>query len=464
MATDVPMPKLGLTMEEATIIEWLVADGSTVEADQPIVLIETDKTESEVGSPGGGRLHQIGRPGDVFPCGQRIALLLAEGEQPPTSASTAPTTASTPAAAPRSPAAPPSAAGTPTIGGRILASPNARRVAAERGVRLSTVRGSGPGGRIVSEDVPEVPFVGAADRTSEIPPLATFAARTLADLLGVDLTEVPVDPIDQRVTREGVAAYVRSLLQQLASPPRSSPGALVASMPLLQQPTEVIKLSGMRGTIARRMHASLQEIAQLTLTMDADMTAVLADRAERSAGGTTAPSITDYVVAATARALAMNPRLNAQVTEAGINLLPNVHVGLAVAVDDGLLVPVVRDAAQRRLADLAAETKRLADGARRGQLSPADLEGGTFSVSSLGTFGVDMFTPVINPPNAGILGVGRLRDDVVVADGAVTSVKRLTLSLTWDHRVVDGVPAADFCRTIVDLLAAPARLDSRDER
>ena len=231
-------------------------------------------------------------------------------------------------------------------------------------------------------------------------------------------------------------------------------------MPLLQEPTETIRLSGMRGTIAKRMHASLQEMAQLTLTMDADMAAVLADRVARKVDADgPVPSITDYVVAATARALTIHPRLNAQVTESGIAVLPEVHVGLAVAVDNGLLVPVVRDTAHRDLVDLAAETSRVADAARRGALAPGDLDGGTFSVSALGAFGVDVFTPVINPPNAGILGVGRLRDDVVLADGVVTTVKRMTLSLTWDHRVVDGVPAAEFCRTIVELLADPARLD-----
>jgi pyruvate dehydrogenase E2 component (dihydrolipoamide acetyltransferase) len=315
----------------------------------------------------------------------------------------------------------------------------------------------------VADDVLAVPAGPLPSHPRQVPTLATFAARTLADLLGVDLAQVPVDPVERRVTREGVAAYVRSLLQQLtsrpSSPPISPPAGLVASMPLLQEPKQTITLSGMRGTIAKRMHAALQEMAQLTLTMDADMTAVLADRAEREAGATTAPTITDYVVAATARALTLHPRLNAHVTAAGINLLPEVHVGLAVAVDDGLLVPVVRDAARLGLAELATETRRLADAARHGRLSPADLEGGTFSVSSLGSLGVDVFTPVINPPNAGILGVGRLRDEVVLSEGGVATAKRLTLSLTWDHRVVDGVPAAEFCRTIVELLAAPDRLD-----
>ena len=476
MATDVPMPKLGLTMEEATILEWLVEDGTVVAVDQPIVLIETDKTETEVGSPGSGRLHQLGQPGDVFPCGERIAWLLGAGEDAPAASTPA---AAAPASAP--PAAQQNAgtaAATPTAtitapppapSGRVMASPNARRVAAERGVPLRAVRGTGPGGRIVSEDVVAAPAGPRLATADEVFAVATAAARNLADLLGIDLTQVPVDPVEQRITRDGVAVYVRMLLQQFATapapaPPVTGPDAATAprttaAMPLLQEPTETIRLSGMRGTIAKRMTASLQEMAQLTLTMDADMTAVLADRAGRKGGGAAVPSITDYVVAAAARALVTHPRLNAQVTDTGIAVLPEVHVGLAVAVENGLLVPVVRDTVHRDLADLAAETTRLAAAARSGSIAPGDLDGGTFSVSALGAFGVDVFTPVINPPNAGILGVGRLRDDVVVVDGEVTTVKRLTLSLTWDHRVVDGVPAAEFCRTVVELLAEPSRLD-----
>ena len=462
MALEVPMPKLGLTMEEATIIEWLVADGDQVDSEQPIMLIETDKTETEVGSPGHGRLHQIGRPGDTFACGELVGLVLAEGEAPPASPASLAATA-TPAisAVPTLPAArewatPPPP---PPASGRLLASPNARRVAAERGVALGAVRGTGPGGRIVSEDVLAAPGGGRAAPVASAA-VATVAARNLADLLGVDLNRVPVDPVERRITRDGVALYVRSLLAgdaSVADTRRVSDTG--GAMPLLQAPTDTIRLSGMRGTIAKRMHASLQEMAQLTLTMDADMTAVLADRAARKAAGESVPSLTDYVVAATARALTTHPRINAQVTDSGIALLPEVHVGLAVAVDNGLLVPVVRDAAHRDLADLSAETSRLAAAAREGTVSPADLEGGTFSVSALGAYGVDAFTPVINPPNAGILGVGRLRDDVVVDDGQVSTVKRLTLSLTWDHRVLDGVPAAEFCGTIVELLADPNRLD-----
>ena len=461
MALDVPMPKLGLTMEEATILEWLVADGAHVDGDQPIMLIETDKTETEVGAPGAGRLHHIGVPGQTFACGELVGQILAEGELPPAAAARVAAAAPTITAAAPVPragdVAPP-----PPPSGRLLASPNARRVAAEQGVTLHHARGTGPGGRIVSEDVLSVPAGTAVSHVAPAATVATIAARNLADLLGVDLAQVPADPVERRITRNGVALFVRSLLSG-GAPNSSVPVTRTVSdsggSPLLQEPTDTIRLTGMRGTIARRMHASLQEMAQLTLTMDADMTAVLADRTERKDAGQPVPSLTDYVVAATARALAVHPRMNAQVTGSGIALLPQVHLGLAVAVDNGLLVPVIRNTAQRDLADLAAETSRLAGAARNGTVSPADLEGGTFSVSALGAYGVDAFTPVINPPNAGILGVGRLRDDVIVVDAAVTTVKRLTLSLTWDHRVLDGVPAAEFCRTIVELLADPARLD-----
>jgi pyruvate dehydrogenase E2 component (dihydrolipoamide acetyltransferase) len=150
--------------------------------------------------------------------------------------------------------------------------------------------------------------------------------------------------------------------------------------------------------------------------------------------------------------------VNAQLTDEGIAHLPDIHVGMAVALDDGLVVPVVRHADRLALSELSAETTRLAEAARRGDLPLADFEGGTFSVTALGMFGVDAFTPVINPPNVAILGVGRLRNDVVLDDGAVTTRSRLTLSLTWDHRVLDGAPAAAFCRTIVELLAGPSVL------
>ena len=364
--------------------------------------------------------------------------------------------------------------------GRVVASPLTKRLAAERNIDLRTVRGTGPGGRIVAADLDDVPANAAPVLAppAGAPPVrpavvaagasvpATVAARSLADLLGVDLTQVPIDPIEQRITKDSVAHHVRGLIAGGSPTAPAAPSAILP--PALQEPTDTVRLSGMRGTIAKRMHESLRQMAQLTLFMDADLDAVVADRERRKASGS-APSYTDYVIAAAARALGEHPLVNSQITDDGVALLPTAHVGMAVALDGGLIVPVIRNTAALGLDTLSVESSRLADAARSGALELTDLEGGTFSVSTLGMYGVDGFTPVINPPNTAILGVGRLRDDVVVGTKAkkgkkakvkVSTVKRLTLSLTWDHRAFDGAPAAAFCKTIADLLGDPTALDA----
>ena len=527
MATEFLMPKLGLTMEQGTIVEWLVAHGDTVAAGAAVLRIETDKTETDVEAVASGRLHVVGQAGDTFACGERIGWVLADGESAPAAVSPVPPVAATPAAA--SAAAGPSATGPATTGpaaagpaaagpaatlappagvavvtqmaanpsvvdGRLIASPLAKRLAAERNLDLRTVRGTGPDGRIVAADLdgvsatplaPTPVHTAIAGSPAQHAPTrpATAAARQLADLLGIDVVAVPIDPIDGYVTREAVARHVRALLNAASlspsesspSPSESSPSTSESSpapvaaappprpalAPALQTPTSTIRLSGMRGTIAKRMSESLSQMAQLTLFMDANLDAVVADRRRRAEAGGGAPSYTDYVIAASARALHEHPIANSQITDEGVALLPTAHVGMAVALDGGLIVPVIRDTAGRDLASLSAESSRLAEAARAGSLKLTELEGGTFSVSTLGMFGVDGFTPVINPPNTCILGVGRLRDDLVLdGSGAVTSIKRLTLSLTWDHRAFDGAPAAAFCQSIVALLGDPAALDN----
>ena len=484
MSTEFIMPKLGLTMEEGTILEWLVEDGAEITAGMPVLRIETDKVESDVESPGSGRFHRLGTQGEAYPCGALIGYLLADGEEIPVSKSP---TSATPAvtASPTSSASPTSAPVTSVQRqGRQFASPNARRVAEELGIDINTVIGTGPDGRVVSEDVEEahknpqalrVVAVSAASTVATVATvapimssngnvLATAAARQLADLLGIDLSQVPYDAQDGRITKDGVATYVRSRLSVPSPSTAPAPAAVQQSAlaPASQTPTSLKKISGMRGTIAKRMHSSLQEMAQLTLHMDADFDAIVKDRDDRKGAGGAAslPGFTDYIIAATARALKLHPIVNSQVTAEGIALLPEIHVSMAVALDEGLIVPVIKNTTSLDLSSLASETKRLSGAARDGKLSLSELEGGTFSVSTLGMFGVDGFTPVINPPNTAILGVGRLRDDVVVnAKGKVSTVKRMTLSLTWDHRVFDGAPAAEFCKSIVDLLADPSALN-----
>ena len=476
MATEFIMPKLGLTMEEGTILEWLVASGDLIQPGMPLLRIETDKVESDVEATIAGRIHVSGQTGETYTCGAVIGYVLAEGETAPT-LSTAPTTTETTSSdSPKtSPVAnsshqsPPMNSGS----GRVFVSPNAHRIASTLGVNLATVTGSGPGGRIVSEDVEEAAArlkdnspISVVDRNSPVldPPaldhgqvMATAAARQLADLLGIDLHQVPTPPDRSRIERDDVALYVR---QRLAAPSVGvAPSSLTTAPPVrTEPPLGAKKLSGMRGTIAKRMHSSLHEMAQLTLHMDADFDQVIEHR-EGLRNSAITPGITDYLLAASGRAIAQHRYVNAQIVGDAIAELPDVHIGLAVAIPGGLVVPVIRHADSSSLFAIAQESKRLATAAREGQLRLEDLEGGTFSVTALGMFGVDGFTPVINPPNAAILGVGRLRDDIVVKKkGKISTVKRLTLSLTWDHRVFDGAPAAEFCQSIVELLRHPDSL------
>ena len=479
MATEFLMPKLGLTMEEGTITEWFADDGNSITAGEPLLRIETDKTETDVEAAGTGRLHRVGQVGETFACGDRIGWFLGDDEDAPVESSPA-------AVAPAAAFAPPTAAA-PAVApaaspitslvssGRIVASPLTKRLAAERNIDLRTVRGTGPGDRIVAADLENLPAASTAVASPAPAPVrptataggsgapATAAARSLADLLGIDLASVPLDPVEQRITKDSVAHHARGLIARSApSPAATAPGASGPTStlpPALQEPTRTIRLSAMRGTIAKRMHESLRQMAQLTLFMDADLDAVVADRARRKDSGA-APSYTDYVIAAAARALGQHPLVNSQITDDGVALLPAAHVGMAVALDDGLIVPVIRNTASLDLSSLSVESSRLAHAARQGSLALPDLEGGTFSVSTLGMFGVDGFTPVINPPNTAILGVGRLREDVVMDDGQVGVRTRLTLSLTWDHRAFDGAPAAAFCKTIADLLGDPVSLDA----
>ena len=484
MSTEFIMPKLGLTMEEGTILEWLVEDGTEITQGMAVLRIETDKVESDVESPGAGRFHRVGNQGDTYPCGALIGYLLADGEAPPvaqvsapvgaTSAAASASSASSSTVASSAPVA--SSVAAPRREGRLFASPNARRVAKELGIDIETVVGSGPEGRITSEDVeeahknPNAPRAVATSAVIAVAPILSSngnvlatAARQLAELLGVDLSLVPYDATDGRVTKDGVAAFVRVQLASGLTANKQSPSTektAVVLAPASQTPTSIKKMSGMRGTIAKRMQSSLQDMAQLTLHMDADLDAIVEDRESRKSSSHSLPGFTDYVIAAAARALKLHPIVNSQVTAEGIALLPEIHVSMAVALPEGLIVPVIKNTTSLDLASLASETKRLSGAAREGKLGLGELEGGTFSVSTLGMFGVDGFTPVINPPNTAILGVGRLRDDVVVSKkGKVSTVKRMTLSLTWDHRVFDGAPAAEFCKSIVDLLADPSALN-----
>jgi pyruvate/2-oxoglutarate dehydrogenase complex dihydrolipoamide acyltransferase (E2) component len=459
MAQEVLLPKLGLTMEEGTIIEWVAKAGDVVKSGDVLLILGTDKVDAEVEAEGEGRFEPVAAQGVTLPPGALIAWLLQGDEQPPERPAEAP------AAAPAGPAlrdvgelqlTGPATPLSEEPAGRLAASPNAKRIAKERGVDLRALRGTGPGGRIVSEDVEEALAAGTTapvPAPAEEPTRAPVSplVRRHAVALGVDLSQVRGSGLGGRIRRADVAAVAAS-----AEQPAATPAAPVAVGP---QPGTVIPLTGMRGAIARSMHASLQEMAQLTHGYEAEVGALLAlrDNHKREWAGTglRVPSINDFVVRAAAHALLEHPMLNATIRDDGIHLLEEVHIGVAVAIPDGLVVPVVRDADRRGLVDIGEQTFALATAAREGRLTLPDLEGATFVVTSLGSYGVDFFTPVVNPGNTGILGVGRVRDGVRWEGDVPHRTSVLTLSLSFDHRAVDGAPAAEFLRTVSGLLARP---------
>jgi pyruvate/2-oxoglutarate dehydrogenase complex dihydrolipoamide acyltransferase (E2) component len=460
VAQEVLLPKLGLTMEEGTIIEWVAKAGDVVKSGDVLLILGTDKVDAEVEAEGEGRFEPIVAKGATLPPGALIAWLLQGDEQPPERPAEAPL------AAPAGPAlrdvgelqlTSPATPLSEEPAGRLAASPNAKRIAKERGVDLRALRGTGPGGRIVSEDVEEALAAGPTAPAAPTPveeqtraPVSPLVRRH-AVALGVDLSQVRGSGLGGRIRRADVGAAAASAGQPAVTPP-----APVAVGP---QPGTVIPLTGMRGAIARSMHASLQEMAQLTHGYEAEVGALLAlrDNLKREWAGTglRVPSINDFVVRAAAHALLEHPMLNATIRDDGIHLLEEVHIGVAVAVPDGLVVPVVRNADRRGLVDIGEETVALATAAREGRLTLPQLEGATFVVTALGSYGVDFFTPVVNPGNTGILGVGRVRDGVRWEGDVPHRTSVLTLSLSFDHRAVDGAPAAEFLRTVSGLLARP---------
>lgn len=445
MSSPIYMPKLGLTMTEGTLTEWLVDAGETVSQGQPVASIETDKIETEIEAEAGGRLHQLGQSGEVFECGVVLGWVLEEGEEPPETPEVQKDQITTieQSAIPEKE--------TKTKSGRVAASPAAKRLAKETGVGLSAISGSGPGGRIVVEDVEAFLTSKTSGVTSESANAnASQAAVNEAQKLGVDLSEVRTSSIDKQIRKADVQTHVRD----------SSGSTTEKQESFVFKPIgegERVPLTGMRKVIANRMHSSLQAMAQLTLHLDVEMDHAISLRKEMESDDVL-PGYTDFVIASVARALKVHPQLNSQMLENEILQLHEINIGMAVALNDGLVVPVVRNADQLSLNEIAKNTSRLAGQARDGKLVLEDLEGGTFSVSSLGMFGIDGFTPVINPPNAAILGVGRIREDTAWDDQTPRKISRMVVSLTWDHRVLDGAPAADFASTVKSGLENPESL------
>jgi len=446
MATEVLIPKLGMTMTEGTVAEWRIPDRGEVKAGEIVYRLETEKIEFEVEAEASGIVCHLVPEGTVLAPGARVALILAPGEAPPADLS--------PPSSPEAPGrpAPTSVAPADPGGARPAASPVARRLASEAGLDINAIVGSGPGGRVVEADVEAAKRASQASipaQASEVH--ASPLARRLAGQLGVDLANVSGTGPGGRITKEDVEASSAAGAAQ----PREPAATAAKADP------EVIPLRGMRKVIAERMLTSLQEMAQLTMGMEVSVDELIKLRAALVAEWApegVRPGYTDFVIKAVAKALRRHPRLNATVTNRGIELLSEINVGMAVAVDDGLVVPVLRHADALPLRELAAESSRMAAAARAGTLGLDEMAGGTFSVTALGMEGIDFFTPVINPPNVAILGVGRIHEAVRWEGDRPVRCEQMTLSLTIDHRAVDGAPGAAFLTAVREILEAPYRL------
>ena len=519
MAVELVIPKLGMTMTEGTLVDWLVADGADVSADAPLFHLTTEKLDHEEVSPGSGRLLQIAEPGSTLPCGTRIGWLLGPGESAPDGAAPGGSVAGPTEADATASSAASGSAGQAVVAAdeRIIASPAARVAAAEWGVSLGAVTGTGPGGRIVLGDVrtaaaqpraeaaPTTPAATTAETgtaatgtaatgtaatgTGPIGMAATGTAATgtgpigtapagpvspvarkVAETLGVDLATVRGTGPGGRITKEDVEAAAKSPAPSSAA--AASVAAPTAAAASTTTPSTSVPVTGMRKVIAERMHESLQQMAQLTLFTEAtvdDLVALRTQLVAEWADEGVKPSYTDLVIRAAAKALRKHPSLNAELRSgnpATIELLADVHIGMAVALDPGprtgplggLIVPVVRHTDRLTVREIAAETTRLATAARDGKATLDDITGATFSVTALGSQGVDGFTPIINPPNVAILGIGRIKDGVRWDGDRPCRSRVITLSLTFDHRFIDGAPAAEFLKTVRELLESPFRL------
>lgn len=428
---DVIMPKLGFTMEEGSIVRWLKQAGDAVTQGEPIVEITTDKTNMEIEAPATGILADLrAAEGDTVLVTQVIALILGPGEKAPVSSP-----------APVAPAAAPHA--------EIHATPIAQAVARDLGVDLATIEGSGPRSKITREDV----VAAAAGK-----PRATPAARKAARETGVDLANVAGSGPRGRVQAGDVAGAAVAAVAAVTAV-AAVPAPVVetgASMPIRTLP-----FSGMRKTIALRLQKSAQEAPHITFDADIDVSALEALRARANArlsDGAARISVTAVIAKACAWALARHPRINSQLDLANnvIRLMPEANIGIAVALEDGLIVPVVQNAGGKGLAALAAEIADLSARAKANKLKPAELSGGTFTISNLGMLGVDRFTAIINPPESAILAVGRAVK-TFVPDAHDQPVPRplMTIRLSADHRIIDGAVAALFMRDLREALERP---------
>lgn len=392
MITKVVMEALSPTMEEGRVITWHKKEGDQVTAGDIIAEVETDKAVMELQARGDGILRKIvAGEGTTVEVGKLVAVIAGPDDDIGDIGATVPAESTTEAPQPVAAEPPPAAAAPAPAGGRIKASPLARRMARERHVDLESVQGSGPGGRIVKRDLE-----GAAG-AAEAAPAGVVSAGGFED----------------------------------------------------------VPLGQMRKTIAKRLAQSIGPVPHFFLTTEVDMKQATAARTELNALGDQRISFNDIAIKVVAMALMQHRGCNAWWQDDHIRYFDEVHMGMAVAVEDGLITPVIRNAHLKTLRDIASESRALAERARERRLRPEEYTGATFSISNLGMFGIDEFTAIINPPEAGIIAVGAVMEKPVAVDGALVVRHRMRLTMSCDHRVIDGATGAQFLQTVTMMLENP---------
>jgi len=446
MATNILMPALSPTMTEGTLARWLKKEGDEVRAGDVIAEIETDKATMEVEAVDEGVLSKILVPDGTagVKVNDPIAVLTEDGE---TAAAAAPATppaqapaAQAPATAAQAPVAAPAPTATasaPMANGhdtdRIFASPLARRMAKQANIDLSSMKGSGPNGRIVRADI-----------EAEQAPRAAQPSRVEAQA-GAREAEVAPPPVQQ------------------AKQPDVKPAPKPAAAPIAA-PHQLVPNSTMRKVIAKRLLESHQLVPNFYVTMDIEIDALLKLRADLNARspkegrGAFKLSVNDLVIKAAAAALRRVPKVNASYTEDATILYDDIDISVAVSMPDGLITPIVRKADQKGLAAISNEMKDLGARAKSGKLKPEEFQGGSFSISNLGMFGVKQFTAIINPPQAAILAVGAGEKRPVVKDGALAVATVMTCTLSVDHRVADGALGAEWMAVFKGIVEDPLSL------
>jgi pyruvate dehydrogenase E2 component (dihydrolipoamide acetyltransferase) len=434
---------LGHTVESSIIVEWRKRVGDQVEEGEPLVDVETDKATVEVPSPASGTLLAIFfEPGADVPVMTTIAAIGEPGEDVsqlgPAEAAAPAGQAEAAAMAPdATTAVQPDAAGAPAVPEHVAVSPRARRLADSRGLEVEGLPGTGPGGRIIERDV-----VAALAAQPKLSPIARAKVADGGFVL----------PEEGRGSGPGGRIMARDLAQAAPAAPAAAPAPVAPA----GEP-EVIKLAGVRKVIAERMLASLQTTAQLTLNSSADARSLLAFRQRLKSSPEELElrqvTINDLILLAVARTLPQHPDLNAHFVGDTLTRFPYVNLGVAVDTPRGLMVPVIRHAQLLSLRQLSQEAKRLAAACLERRATPDELSGGTFTVTNLGSLGVESFTPVLNPPEVAILGVGNVGLRPVDLDGNVQFLPHINLSLTINHQVVDGAPGARFLQALARGLA-----------